>query len=557
MIQVKQLLATIHKNKRLCLIGIVLYCTVLIFVILHTAMAFDPLYQSSSITTLPLSGEWSVTEDGVSTGQHRLPYTVQNKKCRTVELSLPLPETPFNPAVLVTLTYQTKLEVLLDGSSIYKGVFEKQGRERFTPGSSRTLFPLPTDFAGKTLTLRYTRYVFSDTSAIGMVSLDKLDTGGLQLSGRGLLFFIMTGIASVGVLMLAISLFASGRGLLSAPLFYLSLFAVIAPIWVLCNSKLAQVFTSNLILIHNVEYICFYLFPLPMLAFLLVNWPLRSRASTCLLHLLSGFFVLTLTLKAVGLCDFFALIHLYHLLLLCSVLCTLLGAWRLRNTQSPSLRLFLGGVLLLTVFGGVDIVRFYLIPDFDAIFFIVGMVCMGVCVIASYLLSARNQVKEQIASEMYKTLAYTDKLTGIRNRLSFEEDLELLGKSVTKHTSIIFVNVDVNDFKAINDNYGHMIGDHVLQAVARELSQRFRGVATCYRMGGDEFCLVALNQRLEQIETTMTVLNNQLAHGLYSPSLSVAYGLAEYNPFLHQTLIDVFRAADNHMYEFKRRYKGH
>ena len=90
-----------------------------------------------------------------------------------------------------------------------------------------------------------------------------------------------------------------------------------------------------------------------------------------------------------------------------------------------------------------------------------------------------------------KDKAYTDSLTGLANRLLLADRFELTAtRSKRQGTSFALLMLDLNAFKAINDNYGHAAGDQVLVTVAKRLLETVRASDTVARVGGDEFVLL-------------------------------------------------------------------
>jgi diguanylate cyclase (GGDEF)-like protein len=87
--------------------------------------------------------------------------------------------------------------------------------------------------------------------------------------------------------------------------------------------------------------------------------------------------------------------------------------------------------------------------------------------------------------------ARSDPLTGLRNRRAFDEDAALeLERQRRTGQPVALAVLDLDGFKAINDAYGHQVGDDVLQAVAEALRDETRVVDQCYRWGGDEFAVI-------------------------------------------------------------------
>lgn len=91
----------------------------------------------------------------------------------------------------------------------------------------------------------------------------------------------------------------------------------------------------------------------------------------------------------------------------------------------------------------------------------------------------------------YQTLALTDPLTGLDNRLSMMRVLKLaLEKSLRQHSPLAFMMIDIDNFKYINDSFGHPVGDGFLVEAARRLKKTLRRSDFVARLGGDEFAVI-------------------------------------------------------------------
>jgi diguanylate cyclase (GGDEF)-like protein len=91
--------------------------------------------------------------------------------------------------------------------------------------------------------------------------------------------------------------------------------------------------------------------------------------------------------------------------------------------------------------------------------------------------------------------ARTDPLTGLRNRLTMADDLELLHNSSARYGhDYSLAMCDIDNFKSYNDLYGHQAGDVAIKAVAATLAGECRGADAVYRYGGEEFLLLLPNQ---------------------------------------------------------------
>lgn len=139
-----------------------------------------------------------------------------------------------------------------------------------------------------------------------------------------------------------------------------------------------------------------------------------------------------------------------------------------------------------------------------------------------------------------------DPLTKILNRRCYENKLINLKNG----TGVLLF--DVNKFKVINDTYGHTFGDIVLIEVAQALIKIYGKHGNCYRVGGDEFCVV-LSKKSNEIELHNALLLEELATRRNEdgrlPTISIGHAIHNSKNIVQVTL----EKADVSMYEFKRR----
>lgn len=160
-------------------------------------------------------------------------------------------------------------------------------------------------------------------------------------------------------------------------------------------------------------------------------------------------------------------------------------------------------------------------------------------------------------SQHYTELAMRDPLTGLFNRRQFEDDLEREMAAVDRrpHSNLALVMVDLDEFKPVNDEYGHETGDQVLRAVATRLSENARINDTVARIGGDEFTLICpdLSNREDAAafcQRLLDSINLPITVGHVQIRMGASIGIAFY-PDHCGSVGDLVRLADKAMYAAK------
>jgi polar amino acid transport system substrate-binding protein len=163
----------------------------------------------------------------------------------------------------------------------------------------------------------------------------------------------------------------------------------------------------------------------------------------------------------------------------------------------------------------------------------------------------RKEIEKQLSE-----LANKDGLTNIYNRRRIEElcEIEIIrNKRYKSDLSIIFF--DINDFKDINDNIGHHLGDEVLIKISDIINKNIRNIDFIGRWGGDEFLIILPQTTLSQTKNIVCNLENLLKEIEFSDSITVtcSFGIANYEK--GDTLDSLLKKADESMYEQKANHK--
>ncbi|OOC09886.1 PAS domain S-box protein [Thioalkalivibrio halophilus] len=150
--------------------------------------------------------------------------------------------------------------------------------------------------------------------------------------------------------------------------------------------------------------------------------------------------------------------------------------------------------------------------------------------------------------------ALHDRLTGVPNRRHLESLLEQEASRSDRHgESFSVLLLDLDRFKAVNDTFGHDVGDEVLQTLVRVLQERLRKSDVVGRWGGEEFMILLPATDLQHARKVAETLRSRVGKAVFpGPGhITVSIGVSEYQP--GEPLKDTFKRADDALYEAKRR----
>lgn len=159
--------------------------------------------------------------------------------------------------------------------------------------------------------------------------------------------------------------------------------------------------------------------------------------------------------------------------------------------------------------------------------------------------------------KLFKKLAVTDTLTGIYNRLGFNRQVEqYMRQNPQKHCVVAMLDID--DFKLVNDVYGHAAGDGVLQKLAESMKQYFSKDVILGRNGGDEFCVFMPDCTAVEVKPFLKKFTEE-TRNFYckgeAHTFTISLGYAEY-PVLADECSKLMRCADMALYAVKMRGKN-
>ncbi len=171
-----------------------------------------------------------------------------------------------------------------------------------------------------------------------------------------------------------------------------------------------------------------------------------------------------------------------------------------------------------------------------------------------YMLKQRDAFEFEL-----KSIANTDNLTGVLNRLALDDYLKIADQQPQHYQQLCLIIVDIDNFKQVNDRYGHIFGDQVIVSVAQCLKNNVRGSDLIVRFGGDEFLIVLHQMNMEQtlrsaekIRDAVSKLDLSVPDSDLKISVSVSIGVA----VGADNWLELLAQADRSLFKAKARGKN-
>ena len=191
---------------------------------------------------------------------------------------------------------------------------------------------------------------------------------------------------------------------------------------------------------------------------------------------------------------------------------------------------------------------FYLKNNIYAVLIVgIYLVLASCCMV--YMLS--RVLKEKYEKEKLLYTSNTDELTKCFNRHAYETAIH----GLDLHKEWVYISMDINGLKCVNDSLGHAAGDELICAAADCMKECFQNYGNVYRIGGDEFVII-MTEKTEELQKIIKDFEQKSAlwHGELVDSISVSYGYVFSSEKAWNGIYDIAKAADERMYKSKSCY---
>lgn len=450
-------------------------------------------------------------------------------------------------------TDHTYVRAYMNGEEIYRFGTAEEIPFGKSPGSGWQLIELGEVTAGDVLTIEqncpYDRYS-------GLIREIQIGTKAellseIMLSGLGML--LVTAIPFlVGIFIIMLPPFFF-REYPPHIFFNVGISFVMISLWSFTEARTWQLFFRNAYAMQILNFVTFSLFvPCVLLSTYTMGYVRNRKLYRIMLNLDTATALILLGLQVLNIADYFETLLAVHLMIVANALIFITSF--VRNTRAEKgLPFWLGAMLYLAiaVAAFMDLMDFYVWDYFGNGFFSrLVILTLLVCAGLTTMRRAMRVHKKLIEQMTYERMAYTDDLTGLKNRRAFDEDIERIENN---EQTVTILYADMNGLKSINDNHGHHYGDEALQLIAERLKE-FRDADTnCYRLGGDEFCVLSYTQTEDEMRKHCEEINRGLTiyEEKYDYPIGISYGVQKYTPHgeltMHQCLVNV----DKMMYSYK------
>ncbi len=373
------------------------------------------------------------------------------------------------------------------------------------------------------------------------------DTFGYRLI-LGLIIFIMA------LIILLVNQFMDSEH--SNGRIYLATFVMLVSAWIMMESKLIQLIIPNQFVIGAVPYFLVGVMCIPIMLYIKDYVSIKFKK-------VFGFFakyfsiqvIVVIVLQLLHIYDYFESALIVQMTILIVAIASVIMLFiEYYKYYSDVAKKFLNHFLIIVIFAISEIINFA-VSDFafTSIYGLVILTLYTLYLLIRYIIQINYRFKLSYKLEVLSQLVYIDALTGGKNRYAFEMDFEKDFNNPNINHQLRLVIFDFDNFKQINDSFGHVEGDDTLKLGLSLIHEVFGKYGLCYRIGGDEFaCIMKTSNKqiyLDCQKSLEIALINSFKEKPYQ--LEISSGSSIYLENTFEKPSDMLRLADQNMYASK------
>lgn len=457
------------------------------------------------------------------------------------------------------------VQVRINGEEAYQFGFNNQHLFGKTPGCVWVVVPLTEQQQGASLEIELMGAYDRNAGSVNEIYIGtKSSVLTFLLKDRIMSFIACIIILTIGVSMLLISIILK-NGELTNALFRLGMLTIMTAVWSLCILNLLQLYIGDVFFLLNLEFLTFTLL-LPFFIFFLQAFSFyKNQKVVKILFWISILnFVVVEFLQLFGVADYLESIVLTHGMIGITVFYLFVNGIRemFRKEAPKEVKVFILTLIILLLFTVIDLYRFYFLLGIDEGFFTrVGLLVFILLWAVDIIKNISKVIAENAKAKLFEKMAYQDQMTGLQNRSAFEEKLSLFRELPENGNFGVIITFDMNGLKRINDQYGHAKGDEAIIEFANIIKTGFEDIGNCYRIGGDEICVIVEKDQLmieEAIESRMNLIADKAKEAgiRQGTGFTVAGGYSKCRQDKSFSIDEAYKQADQEMYLNKERMKS-
>jgi diguanylate cyclase (GGDEF)-like protein len=339
---------------------------------------------------------------------------------------------------------------------------------------------------------------------------------------------------------------------------YLATSVIIISLWIISESRLLQLIMPNQFILGSLPYLMIALIGIPLTHYIkdFISIQYKKIYFGILVYYIIQF-VGVIVLQTLGIMSYFQSATIVQISILIGAFTTIVLSFiEYYNYQNKKARVFLNHFMVVVIFALVEITNFML-NDFShtSIYGLFILTFYVIYLIVRYIMQINDRFKLSYKLELTSELVYIDTLTGGKNRNAFEIDIEKAFNDPYINHELRIVMFDFDNFKEINDTFGHVEGDIALKTGFNLIKTVFEQYGKCYRIGGDEFACILETKDKEIYDECLDELNVGLENVLNDEKydLLISAGSCPYENGKFEKPSDMLRVADHIMYQNKHK----
>ncbi len=463
-------------------------------------------------------------------------------------------EIPGNCNGLVFQTIHQNVEVFIDGTQVFHLRKNRESSVGKSPGCRLNTVPVSLENRGKEIRVEIAPVYASSVDIVPVFYAGARFSIYMDIVKDDIVSVLLSFLAVfLGIGFLVFSALNCRNPKFDKNLFLLGQFSLFLGIWKATDTGLAAMLAGHEAVVSYLPFIMLMLLVVPFTQYIR---ELFSGTDHWIWNIscFGGIVVFALSMGAqvLDIADLRETLWMNHLVMLLCISILFPMLYLEVHKVGWSNKLIAVAVSLCSCLIGfaADIILYYItdgayLTDIGMIGFLIYIIIIGVM----SLQDAKRLMSIGLKAEQLEKMAFHDQLTGMLNRAAYAEDT---GRADFNSKDSVLVMFDLNDLKHCNDTYGHEKGDLYIKSGSALIRKVFGPFGKCYRMGGDEFCVLLKRKtekechdlifRLKKEAEKWDLLNKETF------SIQIAAGYAAYDSAMDYDIGDTLRRADKMMY---------